>query len=429
MAQSKRVAITGMGTVNPLGDTLDTFYNNLIAGKSGLKIWQSLDLHNVDCKIGGDMGDYDFAASLARFEGKIPEDIYKKTRKLFRNMTFSNKSAVVTAIDAYLDAKLFGAGLDPFRVSVLVGGHNFNTKYVNQQVHQFETDPEWIDPLYGIEALDPNIPGTICEVLNAQGPAYNVGAACASGNIALRDGFRDIVTGESDAAVISGPFWDMNESDMYAMSYLNALVTDPRWLDCPEKASRPFDKDRGGFVASHGAGAIILEDLDHAKARGAHIYAEVLAVAANSNANHTPQPSSEAQAALMKKLLKMSGVSPEEVDFVSCHATGTPLGDIKELTAVKEAFGKHAYDMKLNAPKSMLGHVCWSAPVVETIGAVLQMNHGKLHQTINIDELAEEVDLDVCKDGPVDMNVRVMLKNSFGFGGLNCCSLIRKYEG
>ncbi len=428
MSQNRRVVITGMATINPLGDNLEDFYNNLIAGKSGIKKWTSVNVQDLECQIGGDLGDYDFQAALDALKTKVSDERHKKLRKLFRTMTFSNKSGVITALNAYLDAGLYDIAIDPFRVSVMVGGHNISSKYIFDQIHQYDEEKEYIDPLYGIEALDPNIPGTISEVLEVQGAAYTLGAACASGNIAMRDGFRDIMTGECDVSVISGPIWDMNESDIHAMAYLSALVTKPEYQDDPEHASRPFDKDRCGFVPSHGAATLILEDLEHAKARGAKIYAEVLGVTANSNANHLPAPSEDAQYHLMTKLLKMTNTKKEEVDFVSCHATGTPAGDIKELNAIKRTFADHAYKLKLNAPKSMLGHTCWAAPLVETVAAVLQMQHSKLHATTNIDELAEEVDLDVCANGPVDMNINIFLKNSFGFGGLNCCSLIKKYE-
>lgn len=428
MSEKRRVVITGMATINPLGDTLEGFYANLMAGKSGIKRWESVRVDHLDCQIGGDLGDYDFQAALDSFKGRISDEDHKKLRKLFRTMTFSNKSGVVTALNAWLDSGMYGKTIDPYRVSVLVGGHNIASKYIFEQIHQYDEEKEYIDPLYGIEALDPNIPGTISEVLNVQGPAYNVGAACASGNIAMRDGFRDIVTGECDLSVISGPIWDMNESDIHAMGFLSALVVEPRFQQDPEHASRPFDSQRCGFVPSHGAATLILEDLEHARRRGARIYGEVLGVAANANANHLPAPSEEAQYALMTKLLKDTGTRPEQVDFVSCHATGTPLGDLKELNAIKQTFGSHAYKLKVNAPKSMLGHTCWAAPLVETVAAILQMQHGRLHATTNIEELAEGVDLDVCASGPVDWPVNVFLKNSFGFGGLNCCSLIKKYK-
>lgn len=428
MADKKRIVITGMDTINPLGDSLDEFYKNLMAGKSGIKRWESIDLEGIPCQIGGDLGDYDFKKVLEDLREKLDPAIHKKLRKLFRNMTIANKSATITAINAYLDAGLFDEELDPHRISVMFGGHNVNTNYTYLQTKVFEDSPEWLDPLYGVECVDPNIPGTISEVLGTHGAAYTLGAACASGNIALRDGFRDILTGECDISVISGGFWDISRFDMFAMGNIDSLVTNPEFQHKPTKASRPFDTKRCGFVPSHGAGTLIIEDLEHAKKRGAKIHAEVLWVGANSNANHLPAPSAEIQAHLMKAIVDKAGIKIEDVDFVSCHATGTPLGDLKELTAVKLAFGDHAYDIKLNAPKSMLGHTTWVAPIVETIAGILQMKNNRLHQTINIDELAPEVDLDVCKDGPVDYEAKIMLKNSFGFGGLNCCSLIKKYS-
>jgi len=416
-----------MGTINPLGDSLDVFYDNLIAGRSGIKRWESLDVGKIDCKIGGDLGHFDFKSALEAVQPKLPESLNKKLRKLFRNMTFSNKATTLTAIHAFLDADLFQEEIDPFRMGVLVGGHNFNSQYVLSNTRQFDVEPAFIEPLFGIEALDPNIPATISEVLGAQGPTFTLGAACASGNIALREGYRNIRAGECDVSIVSGAIFDMTASDIHAMAYLDSLAVDPEYLDHPEKASRPFDKDRTGFVPSHGAGTLVLEDDGFARRRGARIYAEVLGVAANANANHLPVPSSETQAHLMKALMQTAGIHPEEVDYINCHATSTPLGDKLEIEAIKQAFGSHAYKMKLNAPKSMLGHVCWSAPIVETIGGILQMKKGRLHPSINIDKLDTEIDLDVCKDGPVDHKIRIMLKNSFGFGGLNCCSLIKNF--
>lgn len=428
MTQKKRVVITGMSTINPLGDTLDEYYANLIAGKSGVRLWTSLDVSRIDCKVGGDMGDYDFQAALATLQDRLPEPRPKKLRKLFRNMTFSNKSATLTALHAWLDAGLFQAAPDRHRISVMVGGHNFNSNYVLANIRQFDEEPAFVQPLFGVEALDPNIPATISEVVGAQGPTFTLGAACASGNVALREGFRDIITGESDVAVVAGAIFDMTAPDIHAMAYLDALAIDPKYVDDPAGASRPFAADRGGFVPSHGAGALIIEDLDFALRRGAPIHGEILGVAANANANHLPAPSAEAQGHLIRTLLERTGVRPEQVDYVNCHATGTPVGDVQETRAIESAFGPHARRLKLNAPKSMLGHVCWSAPIVETIAGLLQMRHGRLHPTINVGRLDPEIELDVCASGPVDHSIQIMLKNSFGFGGLNCCSLIKRYE-
>jgi 3-oxoacyl-[acyl-carrier-protein] synthase-1/3-oxoacyl-[acyl-carrier-protein] synthase II len=427
--QDRRVVVTGMATINPLGDTLETYHRNLLDGVSGIRKWTTLALDSIECTIGGDLGDYDMMAALDRLKTGIPAALHQKVRKLFRTCTFANKMTALCAMNAYLDAGLFGQEHDPFRTSVLLAGHNFNSRYVNKNIDQFKQDPTYIDPLFGLEGLDQNIAATVSEVLSVKGPVCTVGAACASGNYALRDGFRDIVMGECDRSIVAGAPFDMAETDMQAMVFLNSVVIDPAFQNEPTKASRPFDTRRCGFIPSHGSAVIILEELKTALDRGARIYAELLNVRANADGCHLPSPSSVNQTRLILDLLKSVDVAPESIDYVNCHATSTPLGDLEEIKAIKAAFGGHAYKLKLNAPKSMLGHTCWAAPLVETVGAVLQMNGGVLHPSINIDKLDPAVDLDVCANEACKCDVRYMLKNSFGFGGLNCCSLFKRYEG
>ena len=425
----RRVVITGMGTFNPLGDTLEGYYQALLQGRSGIRRWRSLDLKDIECKIGGDLGGYDFLASMERFRAELGPEGLKKLKKLFRTTSFSAKAAVLCSLAAWQDAGLFAKGVDPLRTSVIVGGHNLNSNYIFENTKRFLVDTESMDPLGGVEAIDPNVPAVITEVLGLQGPTLTVGGACASGNLALREGFRDILTGESDTAVVAGGLFDMSPGDIQASVVINAVVVKPEYQDHPEKASRPFDAGRAGFVYSHGAGTLLLEELRQALRRGAPIYGEVLGVRVNANASHLPAPASQTQGRLIRELLASTGTDPREVDYVSCHATGTPAGDLEEIRALKLAFGDHAPRLKLNAAKSMLGHTCWAAPVVETIGALLQMKHGRLHPTINIDHLDPEIDLEVCAAGPVEHQIKCMLKNSFGFGGINACSLIRRYEG
>jgi len=425
----RRAVITGMGTINPLGDTLEGYYQNLVNGISGIRRWRTLDMSNIECKIGGDLGDYDCLAALERFREVLGADTFKKAKKIFRSTTFSAKASVLCTLSAWHDAGLFATGVDPFRTSVIVGGHNLNSNYIHENSKRFFDDEEAMDPLSGVEGIDPNVPAVITEILGLHGPTFTIGGACASGNLALREGFRDIMSGECETAVIAGGLFDMSPGDIQASVIINAVVVKPEFQEQPEKASRPFDADRAGFVYSHGAGTLMLEELEHALNRGARIYGEVLGVRANANACHLPAPAAGVQARLIRELLASTGTDPSEVDFASCHATGTPGGDLEEIRAIKQAFGTHAYRMKLNAPKSMLGHTCWASPIVETIAGLLQMKHGRLHPTINIDRLDPEVDLDVCAKGPVEHRIHCMLKNSFGFGGINACSLIRRYEG
>ncbi|RKX79844.1 MAG: beta-ketoacyl-[acyl-carrier-protein] synthase family protein [Spirochaetes bacterium] len=425
----RRVVITGMGTINPLGDDLDTYYKNLMDGKSGIKVWESLDLTNIECKIGGDLGDYDWNGKLENFKSYFTDGQFKKIKKLFRTTTFSARLSILCTMDAYRDAGLLGKDVDPDRTSVIVAGHNLNSNYIFRNGKQFMEEPEFIDPLCGVEAIDPNVPALITEVLKLEGPTFTIGGACASGNLALREGMRDIQWGECERSIITGALFDVSAADIQASVIINAVVAKPEYQSEPEKASRPFDQARCGFVYSHGTGTLILEELDSALKRNARIYGEVLGVSANSNACHLPQPGAAKQAKVMRELFRVTGLKPEDVDYVNCHATGTKVGDIQEIRAIKETFGDHAYKIKLNAPKSMLGHTCWASPIVETIGGLLQMKYGKLHPTTNIDNLDPEVDLDICPNRVTEHGINLMLKNSFGFGGINCCSLIRRYEG
>ena len=428
IAHKDKIVITGMATLNPLGDTLDGYIDNLLAGVSGITRWKSIDVSQLECKVGGDLGHYDFMAALEPYSKILDSKRYRAIHKMFRKETFATKTAMICALGASLDGKLFDFDFDPISCGAIIAGHNFNSKYMYTNSRQFLEEPEYIDALAGVQAIDSNVTGSVTEVMGISGPAFSVGGACASGNLALREAFRGIILNDFDRAVVVGPAFDMSEPDLYASEYITATVVDPQFQDRPTEASRPFDKIRGGFVYSHGAGAVILEREKDALARGAHIYAEVMAVDANSNANHLPQPDAEMQALLITKLLRDSGLRPTDIDYVNCHATGTPLGDIGEINAVKSAFGDHAYALKLNAPKSMLGHVCWSSPIVEMIGGILQMQRKKLHPSINIDEIDPEIDLDVCPNTAVDFAAKIMLNNSFGFGGLNSSAIIRYYE-
>jgi len=426
-----RVVITGMATINPLGDNLDTYYENLIAGKSGVKHWKSLDMSRVECKVGGDLGDYDVTAALENLKDVLGED-FKPLRKLFRNATFSSRISLLTALNAWNDAGLMKPGAregeDPYRTMAIVAGHNLNSNYIAKMQDQFNIEPEFIDPLSSVEAIDNNVPALITEALKLHGPAYTVGGACASGNLALRDAVRDIKAGEIDRAVVCGALFDVSAADIQASAILQSVVLKPELQVDPSQASRPFDHKRNGFVYSHGSATLVVESLESALKRGARIYAEVAGIKASSNGNHLPTPGYVYQAHVMREAIKQSGLKPEEIFYANCHATGTPAGDTEELKAMKEVFGDHVYQMKFNAPKSMLGHTCWASPLVETIGGILQMMHGKLHPTINIEELGEGVDVDVIPNKAIDYKVNVMLKNSFGFGGLNCCSLIKLWE-
>ena len=242
----------------------------------------------------------------------------------------------------------------------------------------------------------------------------------------MRNAIMEIKYNDCDLAIVGGGMLDYSNVGYQALSLVNA-ISYVSFNDCPEKASRPFDTKREGFVPAHGSGMFIIEDLEHAKSRGAKIYAEILAVECNNDANHLSNPSVEGQRRLMTRVLDKANISPSEIDYINAHATSTPLGDLTEIRSIKEVFGPHAFDLKLNATKSMIGHTGWTSHSVELIAGIMQMQNSHLHPSINIDELDPEIDLDVCANKSCEYEVNTIMKNSFGFGGINSCSVIRKY--
>ena len=425
---NKRVVVTGMSVNTAIGDTLDGFRESLMAGRSAISQWKAFPTERVYSKVGGDLSAYDVAAKLSSLQPLIPEDVHRRLRKLVTKVPWTTKLSMLLAVDGWRDAGLFGSNYDPHRQAVVIAGHNLNALYQFNSRIQFEEEPDFIDGMTSLYSLDTDHAGCVSEVLQARGPIYTVGAACASGNVSLRSAVDEIRHHGAEVAMVVGAVLEFAPIDVHAMALMGAIAFQ-HFNDEPARASRPYDIRREGFVPAHGGATLVLEELNAATRRGARIYAEVLGCAANSDGNHLPQPSEEGQAHVMKRVIADAGLQPEDIGYINAHATSTPLGDLTELRSIKRVFGSHAGQLHINAPKSMLGHCCWSAPTVETVAGLLQLRAGRLHRSINIDELDPEVDLDVCRDGPVDLRSDVMLKNSFGFGGINCVSLWRAHGG
>jgi 3-oxoacyl-(acyl-carrier-protein) synthase len=426
--EPERVVITGMSINTPLGDSLDGFIDGLLHGRSAISHWRKIDVSRCYSKIGGDLSDYDFRAKLQSLEGRLDPPVWNRARRLIGKIPWTTKLSVLLSLDAFLDGAAFGPAIDLDRVAAIIAGHNINSYFQYENRLQYAEEPDFLDPLSGVTCLDTDHAGCVAETLGIRGPIYTVGAACASGNSALRAAIDEIRYHDVDMAVVVGAVLDLSPVELHGMCLLGA-ISFQGFNDAPHQASRPWDTRREGFVPAHGGGALLVESLSSARRRGARIHAEILGIETNSDANHLPQPSEEGQARLITRLLKKCRLAPERIDYVNAHATSTPLGDLTEIRSIKRVFGAHATKLKLNATKSMLGHTCWAAPVVETVAAVLQMQAGKLHPSINIDELEPEVDLDVCRGTrPVDWPVRIMMKNSFGFGGINCVSILSRFE-
>ena len=425
---TKQIGITGMAINTPLGDTLDGFLAALLEGRSAITNWSAFATDRIYSKVGGDLSAYDIPAKVADLERSLTPEMNKRLRRLATRVAWSSRLSMLVAADAWSMSRLADEPLDPFELGVIVAGHNLNSLFVHTNRDEFAEEPDYIDPMFALHSLDTDHAGCVSEVLQAKGPIFTVGAACASGNAALRCAVDEIRHHDVTAVVVVGGTLQFAPIDVHAMALMGAISYES-FNDRPQQASRPFDIRREGFVPAHGTAAIVVEDLDHAKRRGAHVFAEVLGVEACSDGNHLPLPAEQGQVRVMTRVLERCGIVPEQIDFVSAHATSTPLGDLTEIRAIKTAFGKHAGKLKINAPKSMLGHTCWAAPTVETVAAILQMNAGRLHPSINIEESDPEIDLDICSDGPVRHDVEFLMKNSFGFGGINCVSVFKAHNG
>lgn len=423
-----RIVITGMSVVSGLGDTLDGFLGALYEGRSALRAWRAFPTDGIYSKIGGDLSDYDVRAALDRVAPAVTEPVGRRLRSLVGRAPWTTKLSLLLGVDAWREAGLAArAGADE-DCAVVVSGHNLNADYQDRVRRVFADEPDFIDGLASVYSLDTDHATSLSEVLQIHGPVYTVGGACASGNLALRSALDEVRHHGCERALVVGAVLEFTPIDVHAMAILGAISA-TSFNDAPTRASRPYDTRREGFVPSHGGAALVIERLESAQRRGARIFAEVLSCAAGADGTHLPTPSEDGQARVMARALREAGLAPTDIDYVNAHATSTPLGDLTELRSIERVFGPHAERLRINAPKSMLGHTCWSAPLVETVAAVLQMNAGRLHRSVNIDELDPQVRLDVCRDGNVDADVRCLMKNSFGFGGIDCVSVLRRWEG
>ncbi len=425
MSGRRRVAVTGMSVVTPLGDTLEGFYGALLEGRSAVTRWRTLDVSRCYAQIGADLGSYDLDRRLRALVGRLPPRVAERLARLVQRVPWSPRHGLLLVADAVRDA-----GLDEAEMAeahVVVAGHNLGTASTEDGFTRFAREPASLPVGHELYSLDATQAACVSELLASGGPAYIVGGACASGNIGLQAGRREILLHGARRVVVLGPVVDLSPASLHGFALLGALSI-ASFNDAPARASRPWDARREGFVPAHGGAALVLEDWEAARARGAHIHAELAGVAVCSDASHLAAPDEDGQARAMTLALRRAGIAPDEVDYVSAHATSTPLGDVVELRAIRRALGAQADKLKVNATKSMIGHTFCAAALVEAIAGILQMNGGSLHGTRNVDEPDPAVDLDVCAGGSARWPVACFLNNAFGFGGIDTASVFRRED-
>ncbi|MCM4160162.1 beta-ketoacyl-ACP synthase II [Antarcticibacterium flavum] len=412
----KRVVVTGLGALTPIGNNVEEYWDGLVAGKSGCAPITYFDSEKFKTKFACELKNFDVLEFFDR----------KEARKLDRFAQY----AIVASDEAIKDSGIDMNTIDKYRVGVIWGAGIGGLETFQDEVTNFangDGTPRF-NPFFIPKMIADIAPGNISIRHGLMGPNYTTVSACASAANAMIDALNYIRLGYSDIIISGGSEAAVTKAGMGGFNAMHALSTRN---ESPETASRPFDATRDGFVLGEGAGAIVLEEYEHAKARGAKIYAEFIGGGLSSDAYHmtAPHPEGTGVVAVMKNCLQNAGIKPEDVDAINTHGTSTPLGDVAELKAISIVFGEHAKNININSTKSMTGHLLGAAGAVEAISAILSMKHGIVPPTINHEHRDENIDpeLNLTLNKAQERDVNVVMSNTFGFGGHNACVLFKKF--
>lgn len=409
----KRVVITGVGCVTPLGLDVETTWNQLLAGKSGIGPLTRRDASKFPVKVAGEVKGFDISLFIEAKEG--------------RRMDRFTQFAVASSLMAVKDAQLTINENNANRVGVWIGSGNGGMESYEEQFRNFEAKGyKRVSPFFVPMMIPDMAAGHVSIVLGAKGINACTVTACASGANSIGDAFKVIQRGDADVMITGGSEAPITDMALAGFNSMKALS----FNEDPQTASRPFDKDRDGFVMGEGCGILVLEELEHAVARGARIYAEIVGYGATGDAYHmtTPAPDGEGGARAMQLALQDATLRPEEVDYINAHGTSTPYNDKYETAAIKTVFGPHASKLAISSTKSMTGHLLGAAGAIEAIFSAKAITEGALPPTINYQTPDEECDLDYIPNQFRSADVRVVLSNSLGFGGHNVTLAFKRYD-
>lgn len=411
----RRIVVTGIGTVNSVGNNVEDYFKGLLAGKSGITNVTRCDLGDSPCLVAGEVKDFD------------PEGVIEK--KDSRKMDPFTQYGIFAAEEAIQMAGL-DDGVDKTRVGVIIGSGIGGVQSFEENVLKItEKGHKRVSPLFIPTLITDITSGHVAIRHGFHGPNFSVSSACATANHALGTAFMHIAMGDADVMVAGGTEGTLTPVCFAGFTQARALST--HFNDAPEKSSRPFDVDRDGFVMGEGAGVLVLEEYEHAKARGAKILAEFSGYGFSEDAHHitAPHPEGLGASLAMRMAIQRAGIKTEDIDLINTHGTSTGLGDIAETKAIKLVFGEHAYQLKVNSTKSMTGHTLGAAGGVESVAVIKMLETGKVHPTINLDNPDPECDLDYVPHKAIDFQAEYALSNSFGFGGHNASLIFKRYEG
>jgi beta-ketoacyl-acyl-carrier-protein synthase II len=414
--KGSRVVITGMGVVSVVGTGLQAYWEALKAGKSGIRRITQFDASKFPCQIAGEVPDFVVENFMDR----------KEARRVPRSAQFGFAAAKLAMEDAGLPTPL----PEPERSGVAFGTAMGGLDRASEGIEILRSQGyDRLNPFVVPTSLVNTTAYLVSQGFQALGPTTTIGTACATGTQAIGEGLEMIRRGAADVVIAGGTEGLIADFAIGGFCAMRALPTS--YNDCPEKASRPFDKDREGFIYSEGAAVIVLESLEHAQARGARIYAELAGQASSSDGFHMaqPDPAAAGPARAMKWAIADASLVPADVDYINAHGTSTPLNDLTETRAIKAVFGEHAYKVAISSIKSMLGHAMGASGALEAIACAMTIHEGVIAPTINYTTPDPELDLDYVPNVARKAEVKVALSNSFGLGGQNACVVLKKYEG
>ena len=408
----KRVAVTGMGIISPVGNSVEKFWSSISGGKSGIGFITKFDTEDFKVKIAAEVKDFD------------PLEYMDKAavRKTDEFVRFALAAAAQAMADSALEEQIAPERLGVYYGSGIGGFHTFMQEHANL----INKGSRRVSPMF-IPKMIPNMAaGEIAIKFHAEGPCISVSTACATGTSCIGEGYRAIAAGYADAAIVGGAESSVNELAIAGFTNCMALCE----TNDPENASIPFDKRRCGFVVGEGAGALVLEEYEHAKKRGAHIYAEVTGYGSTCDAHHitAPDPEANGAARAFADAAAQSGYSENDAVYINAHGTSTPLNDKTETLAIEKAFGEKAADISVSSTKSMTGHMLGAAGAAEAVAAILALNNGIVPPTIGYKEKDPECDLDCTPNTAKERDITLAMSSSLGFGGHNACIAFRKAE-
>lgn len=411
MDKNRRVVVTGMGAITPIGNSVEEFWSGIKEGKTGFGPITYFDTADYRCKLAAEVKDFDPTQYMDK----------KSARRMEQFCQF----AVAAAGQAIADAGLIMEQEDPYMVGCSVGSGIGSLQAMEREYDRLkEKGPGRVGPMLVPLMISNMAAGNVSIAYGLKGKSLNVVTACATGTHSIGEAYRTIQYGDADVMVAGGTESSITPIGIAGFSALTALS----FSEDPQRASIPFDKDRNGFVMGEGSAVVVLEELEHAKKRGAKIYAELIGYGCSSDAYHITSPAEDGSGAAtaMLNALKDGGVAPEELTYINAHGTSTHHNDLFETRAIKLAFGEHAYDLKINSTKSMVGHLLGAAGAVEFVTCVKEIQEGYIHRTVGLRETEEELDLNYCRDS-YEEEVPYALTNSLGFGGHNASLLLKKY--